>query len=439
VVDAKRVCGPLRITVDPDAAVIGAGPSGCAAALALARRGARVLLIEARPHEARRLAGEWLHPSGVEVLKRLGLDSLPAASTHPAGQGFVVFPGDDTEPILLHYADGRLGLTCHHHALVTALREAAAAHPGVQLVEGVRLAAIEGQRLTLTRDGRPEAVTVVPDLIVGADGRSSFARRSLGLADDRALISYMAGTLLEDVDLPFEGFGHVILGGPGPVLVCRIGPRHVRACLDVPLERLREFQDPGAMVRAYSPVLPPQLRAAFARALGAAPVAWVANQRRPRLNFGRKGLALVGDAVGHFHPLTAAGLTLGLQDAYGLAESRGFGDYCRRRAADGAVTEALAGLLYNAFSGHDDGTRSMRQAVFETWRRAPEQCRLTMRLLSGDETDPAQLRLAFFNVLLASGCRGLRHQALAGHWRGAVRTLWGLMPWLRRFASAASL
>jgi 2-polyprenyl-6-methoxyphenol hydroxylase-like FAD-dependent oxidoreductase len=249
----------------------------------------------------------------------------------------------------------------------------------------------------------------------------------------------MAGTLLEDVALPFEGFGHVILGGPGPVLVCRIGPRHVRACLDVPLARLRALQDPDALARAYGPALPPQLRAAFARALTAAPVAWMANQQRPRVSFGRKGLALVGDAVGHFHPVTAAGLSLGLQDAHSLAESRGFGDYCRRRAADGAVAETLAELLYHVFTGQDDGTLSMRQAVFETWRRAPAQCRLTMRLLSGDETDPAALRHAFFNVLLSSGCRGLRHQALAGHWYSAARTLRGLVPWLRRFASAASL
>ncbi len=435
--NGDRGRGPLRVAIDPDVAVIGAGPSGCAAALAFARRGARVLLLEARPQEARRLAGEWLHPCGVEVLGRLGLDALPAAATHPAGQGFVVFPGDDSAPIPLRYPDGRLGLTCHHTELVTALRESAAAHPGVQLLVGVRVTAIAGQRVSLSRDGRPETVTVQADLIVGADGRSSVTRRSLGLADDRTLISYMAGTLLEDVALPFEGFGHVILGGPGPIVLCRIGPRRIRACLDVPPGRLRTLQNPDALARAYSPALPPPLRAAFARALGAGPVAWVANQRRPRVIFGRQGLSLVGDAVGHFHPLTAAGLTLGLQDANGLAESRGFSDYRRRRAADSAVAEALAGLLYKAFTGHDDGTLALRQAVFETWRRGPAQCRLTMRLLSGDETDPGQLRHAFLNVL-ASGCRSVRHEALAGHWRSAARTLRDFVPWLRRFASPCS-
>jgi 2-polyprenyl-6-methoxyphenol hydroxylase-like FAD-dependent oxidoreductase len=304
---------------------------------------------------------------------------------------------------------------------------------------GARVTAIAGQRVTLARDGRPESVSVLADLIVGADGRSSVTRRSLGLADDRAPISYMAGTLLEDVALPFEGFGHVILGAPGPILLCRIGPRLVRACLDVPPGRLRSLRDPAALARAYGPALPPPLRPALARALAAGPLAWVANQERPRVVFGRTGLALVGDAVGHFHPLTAAGLTLGLQDADGLAESRGFADYRRRRADGGAVAEALAGLLYLAFSGQDDGTRALRQAVFETWRRAPAQCRLTMRLLSGDEADPGQLRQAFFNVLLASGCRGVRHQALAGHWRQAARTFRDLIPWLRRFAYAASL
>jgi flavin-dependent dehydrogenase len=50
-----------------DVAVIGAGPVGCVAALAFARRGRRVLLLEANPLASHRLAGEWLHPPAVEL------------------------------------------------------------------------------------------------------------------------------------------------------------------------------------------------------------------------------------------------------------------------------------------------------------------------------------------------------------------------------------
>ena len=53
-----------------DVTVVGAGPVGCIAAIALARRGSRVTLLEASP-VGKRLAGEWLHPAAVRLLNEL--------------------------------------------------------------------------------------------------------------------------------------------------------------------------------------------------------------------------------------------------------------------------------------------------------------------------------------------------------------------------------
>lgn len=82
-----------------DVAVIGAGPAGCAAALAHARAGHRVLLLEASRRPPTRLAGEWIHPDGVAVLRRLGV-GMPASLFLPA-LGFVVHPEDSSPPITL--------------------------------------------------------------------------------------------------------------------------------------------------------------------------------------------------------------------------------------------------------------------------------------------------------------------------------------------------
>jgi squalene monooxygenase len=114
-----------------DVAVIGAGAAGCVTALAFARRGAQVLLLEAHPGASTRLAGEWLHPAGVSVLDSLGLGGLADLPGHPPGRGFVVYPADDGEPVHLEYPDGATALTCDHARLVAALREAAAAHPHI--------------------------------------------------------------------------------------------------------------------------------------------------------------------------------------------------------------------------------------------------------------------------------------------------------------------
>ena len=170
-----------RLARDPDVVVVGAGPAGCVTALACARKGASVLLLEAQP-DGKRLAGEWLHPPGVEVLRKLGVPAIPAASDHLSGRGFVVFPDNGSEPIVLTYPAGQLGMTCEHHALVTALRATATSHPGIRYLSGARVAGLEKQRVDIA-DGSANEMSVQAGLIVGADGRSSLVRRHLGIPD----------------------------------------------------------------------------------------------------------------------------------------------------------------------------------------------------------------------------------------------------------------
>ena len=55
-----------------DVAVIGGGPAGSTAATMLARKGARVLLLE-REHFPRAHVGESLLPASIPVLEELGV------------------------------------------------------------------------------------------------------------------------------------------------------------------------------------------------------------------------------------------------------------------------------------------------------------------------------------------------------------------------------
>jgi len=190
------------LPIAPDVAVIGAGPVGCITALAFARRGAQVWLLEARPQAAKRLAGEWLHPPGADVLQRLGVGPIPAASGYPAGRGFVVFPDDGSQPIILQYPNGSLGLSCEHGVLVSALREAAASHPGVHFMPFARVTRIAEQELSFVSGKHRGTTTIEVERIIGASGRSSLIRKWLGLPRDHTLITYMAGVLLEDAELP---------------------------------------------------------------------------------------------------------------------------------------------------------------------------------------------------------------------------------------------
>src|SRR5687767_5030893 len=59
-----------------DVTIIGAGPAGCIAAIALARRGHRVAVIEQHRFPRDKVCGECLSALGIEVLERLDLKKI---------------------------------------------------------------------------------------------------------------------------------------------------------------------------------------------------------------------------------------------------------------------------------------------------------------------------------------------------------------------------
>jgi len=378
-------------------AVVGAGPVGCIAAIALARQGKRVVLLEANP-AGRRLAGEWLHPAAVELLRDLGLP-LPPSARPQSAKGFIVFPEDGSAPIPLPYPDGRAGLTSDHHELVAWLRRVAGEVPGLEVRTDVQVSQVIDQCIFFRERGSTELRRLNAPLIVGADGRGSIVRRSLGVPDGREAISMMASVLLSGVTLPQEGFGHVCLGGPGPVVITRIGADALRVCIDVPPDGDGDFRKPEVLAQRYESAVPECLRPAFRDALLNDSIEWAANQRRSRCEFGRPGLALVGDAAGHCHPLTATGMTTGFLDAAQLAKSATFEQYRQNRLARSLGPELLAEGMYRLFTRTDPASRALRQSVYHTWRTNALECARTMRLLSGDDVGLVSFGRSFLSAV----------------------------------------
>jgi 2-polyprenyl-6-methoxyphenol hydroxylase-like FAD-dependent oxidoreductase len=415
-----------------DVAVVGAGPVGAVAALAHARRGARVALCEANPSSARRLAGEWLHPPAIQVLHELGIDLPSEISEHARGQGFVVFPDDGSAPCLLPYGDGALGYSCRHQALVETLRLAAASHPGIEYRPGVRVRRIEGRSLHYTENGGSGFLSA--DRIVGADGRGSIVRTSLGLSVARSICSRMVGLLLPDAELPFEGYGHVLLGGPGPVLAYRIAPRHVRLILDVPLHGPAGRERAAFLWDGYADVLPGALRAPFRRVLSAGAFEGAANGVRARRVYGRGDRFLVGDAVGYHHPLTAVGMALGFKDALCLAHCQSVAEYRARRRPASRVAELLAVGLYEALADSADEAVATRRAIYAMWRRRAAEGTRTMGYLACRDTRVIPFAWAFSRTI-GRALRSLGGAAWrSGQWGYAGRVAGALLGRLRWLA-----
>lgn len=153
-----------------DIAVVGAGTAGSASALLLSRLGHRVTLYE-RVAEPRPVgAGIVLQPTGLAVLRALGLDAPVLARAHRIDRLRVTTPKGRSVVDLTYrvLSEQLFGLGLHRGVLFETLFDAARAAPGVTTVTGIDLEdLVEGpggvmllERGTRRRHGPHELVVV---------------------------------------------------------------------------------------------------------------------------------------------------------------------------------------------------------------------------------------------------------------------------------------
>src|SRR3954454_3972394 len=171
-----------------DVAIVGASIAGCTAATFLARRGARVALIEKRPDRDawKAMCTHFIQPSATPTLERLGLtEPIEAAGGVRNGieawthYGWVRPETDDGFP------HPRYGYDIRREKLDPMLRALAAGTEGVDLLLGETLTGVlrEGGRPSgiTVRDHAREERTIRARVVVGADGRDSQTARLAGV------------------------------------------------------------------------------------------------------------------------------------------------------------------------------------------------------------------------------------------------------------------
>lgn len=150
-----------------DVLIVGAGPAGCAAALAARHRGATVLLLDREAFPRDKPCGDGIAPHALEVLQALGVSGL--TDGYPAVPTFsLVGPGGERVVRPFRTAVHTVPRTVFDHRLLQAAVASGATFQQRQV------------RQIGADDGRVEVDDLPAHVVIGADGANSTVRRQLG-------------------------------------------------------------------------------------------------------------------------------------------------------------------------------------------------------------------------------------------------------------------
>jgi len=315
---------------DTDVIVVGGGPAGASTAFALARAGAKVLLIDRDRFPRDKPCAEYLSPQASRVLSDMGV-LAEVESRGPAHlAGMVVrapsgrqFRGDFAAPHGFRGFRDR-GLAIRRRVLDAILLDAAR-RAGVDVIEQARVTDVRrddrGRACGVAVAHEAGARDLFAPLLIGADGLRSIVGRRLGLIRSGrfprriALVSHWRG--IADIG----DYGEMHVERDGYVGLAPVDDGLVNVAIVIPASRAHKIgSDRGQFVSEWLGRRP-HLVKRFTRAVRESSVVATGPFNVRARRAWAPGTLLVGDAADFFDPFTGEGIYAALRGGELAAEA----------------------------------------------------------------------------------------------------------------------
>ena len=313
--------GMMDVSKAHDVVVIGGGPAGLAAAIALAQTGAATALIARRaPYADNRTTA--LLGGSVDFLRRLEVWPRCEDKAAPLQAMRLV---DDTGRLIrapeVRFSSEEIGLDAfgyniENRALMVALEQRAADISGLARYDDEALSILPGDTDVAVHTGQGKSLSA--RLVAGADGRQSLCRAAAGIEVRRREFNQAALTFNIGHSRPHRNISTEFHTAHGPcVFVPLPGNRSSVVWVVAPreAERLIALSDGelSEATEAQSHSILGRVNVEPGRHLFPLAI------EQPR-QFANARIALVGEAAHVLPPIGAQGLNMGLRDAADLAE-----------------------------------------------------------------------------------------------------------------------